>query len=47
MTADEWEAFLVDFNQTLDQFEVPEQERSELITIAESTRDAIVVGQDP
>jgi hemoglobin len=44
ITADEWEAFIDDLNQTLDQFEVPQQERSELTAIVESTRDAIVVG---
>ena len=44
ITADEWEAFIDDFNQTLDKFEVPEKERSELLGILESTRDAIVVG---
>ena len=44
ITGDEWEAFIDDFNQTLDKFEVPQQERSELLDIIESTRDAIVVG---
>ena len=44
ITKDEWEAFIDDFNQTLDKFEVPQQERSELLAIIESTRDAIVVG---
>jgi len=44
ITEDEWEAFIDDFNQTLDKFEVPQQERSELLAIIESTRDAIVVG---
>jgi hemoglobin len=44
ITEDEWEAFIDDFNQTLDKFEVPQQERSELSAIIESTRDAIVVG---
>ena len=45
ITADEWEAFIDDFNQTLDKFEVPQQERSELLAIVESTNDAIVVGR--
>jgi len=44
ITGEEWEAFIDDFNQTLDKFEVPQQERSELLDIIESTRDAIVVG---
>jgi len=44
ITEDEWEAFINDFNQTLDKFEVPHQERSELLAIIQSTRDAIVVG---
>ncbi len=44
ITGDEWKAFVDDFNQTLDKFEVPQQERSELLAIVESTRDAIVVG---
>jgi hemoglobin len=44
ITADEWQAFIDDFNQTLDKFEVPQQERSELLAIIESTRDDIVVG---
>jgi hemoglobin len=44
ITADEWDAFIDDLNQTLDKFEVPEQERSEVVAIIESTRDAIVVG---
>ena len=44
ITEGEWEAFIDDFNQTLDKFEVPRQERSELLAIIESTRNAIVVG---
>ncbi len=44
ITGDEWEAFIDDFNQTLDKFNVPQQERSELLAIVESTRDSIVVG---
>jgi hemoglobin len=44
ITGEEWEAFLDDLNQTLDKFAVPEQERSELLAIIESTRDDIVVG---
>ena len=44
ITADEWDAFVDDLNQTLDKFEVPQQERSEVLALIESTRDAIVVG---
>ena len=43
ITADEWDAFIDDLNQSLDKFEVPRQERSEVLAIIESTRDAIVV----
>jgi hemoglobin len=43
ITGDEWEAFIDDLNQTLDKFEVPQQERSEVLAIIESTREAIVV----
>jgi hemoglobin len=44
ITSEEWEAFIDDFNQTLDKFRVPQKERSELLAIIQSTRDAIVVG---
>ena len=44
ITAEEWDAFVDDLNQTLDRFEVPQQERSEVLAIIESTREAIVVG---
>jgi hemoglobin len=44
ITREEWEAFIDDLNQTLDKFDVPPQERSELLAIVESTREAIVVG---
>jgi hemoglobin len=43
ITGDEWEAFIDDLNQSLDKFEVPQQERSELLAIIGSTKDAIVV----
>jgi hemoglobin len=43
ITSDEWEAFMDDLNRSLDQFAVPQQERSEVIAIIESTRSAIVV----
>jgi hemoglobin len=45
ITAEEWEAFVDDLNQSLDKFEVPQQERSEVLAIIESTRDDIVVGE--
>jgi hemoglobin len=44
ITSEEWEAFIDDFHQTLDKFRVPQKERSELLAIIQSTRDAIVVG---
>ncbi len=44
ITGDEWDAFIEDFNQSLDKFGVPQQERSELLAIIGSTQDAIVVG---
>ncbi len=43
ITEDEWRAFIDDLGQTLDKFEVPQQERSELFAIIDSTRDDIVV----
>jgi hemoglobin len=42
ITEDEWDAFVDDFNQTLDKFEVPQQERLELLAIIGSTKEAIV-----
>ena len=45
ITADEWRAFIDDLNQTLDKFAVPQQERSELFAIIDSTREDIVAGQ--
>jgi hemoglobin len=44
ITGEEWEAFIDDFNQSLDKFEVPQQERSELLAIIGSTKNAIVIG---
>jgi hemoglobin len=44
ITAEEWDAFVDDLKQTLDKFEVPQPEQSEVIAIIESTRDAIVTG---
>ena len=43
ITDQEWEAFLDDFQQTLNKFKVPEQEQIELKAIVESTRSDIVV----
>ena len=48
ITTDEWDAFMDDLNQSLDQFAVPQQEKSEVIAIVDSTRSEIVVeaGED-
>jgi hemoglobin len=43
ITPDEWRAFMDDLDHTLDKFDVPQQERSEVVAIIESTRDDIVV----
>ena len=43
ITAGEWEAFLDDFQQTLDKFGVPQAEQAELKAIVASTRADIVV----
>src|SRR2546428_2223993 len=43
ITSKEWEAFLDDFQQTLDKFAVPTEEQAELTTIVNSTRSDIVV----
>jgi hemoglobin len=43
ITPQEWQAFLDDFQQTLDKFNVPQQEQAELFAIVGSTREAIVV----
>jgi hemoglobin len=42
ITPAEWEAFLDDFRQTMDQFGVPHSMRSELREIIDSTKDEIV-----
>ena len=39
----EWQAFLEDFQATLDKFEVPAAEQAELFAIVESTKSAIVI----
>jgi hemoglobin len=43
ITPEEWQAFMDDFQQMLDKFQVPQPEQEGLKAIAESTRDAIVV----
>ncbi len=43
ITSEEWEAFLDDFQQTLDKFAVPAEEQAELKGIVNSTRSDIVV----
>jgi truncated hemoglobin YjbI len=43
ITGKEWEAFLDDFQQTLDNFAVPAEEQVELKAIVNSTRSDIVV----
>src|SRR5918996_939307 len=40
ITEDEWLAFMDDFQQTLDRFEVPQQEQEELKAIVESTKES-------
>src|SRR5580658_3800881 len=43
ITSKEWEAFLNDFQQTLNKFKVAAEEQAELKTIVNSTRSDIVV----
>jgi hemoglobin len=43
ITSEEWQAFLDDFQQTLDKFAVPAIEQGELKAIVDSTRGDIVV----
>jgi hemoglobin len=43
ITEPEWHAFMDDFQQTLDKFQVPQAERDELNAIVESTKDGVVV----
>jgi hemoglobin len=40
---EEWTAFMSDVQQTLDKFEVPQEEQDELKAIVESTKESIVV----
>src|SRR2546422_2995445 len=41
ITPQEWQAFMDDFQQTLDKFNVPQAEQAELVALVESTREAI------
>jgi hemoglobin len=43
ITADEWDAFMDDLDQTLTRFAVPEPERGEVVAIVESTKSDIVI----
>jgi hemoglobin len=43
VTEEEWQAFMEDFQQTLDKFDVPGTEQQELKAIVESTKESIVV----
>jgi hemoglobin len=43
ITPQEWDAFMDDFQQTVDKFKVPALEQAELRAIVESTYDDIVV----
>jgi hemoglobin len=44
ITAEEWQVFMEDLQQTLDKFAVPAAEQTEVKALVESTRDDIVVG---
>src|ERR687898_492767 len=43
ITEEEWQAFMDDFQQTLNKFAVPQLEQQELIAIVDSTKEAIIV----
>lgn len=43
ITQEEWAAFMDDLHQALSRFQVPPAEESELVTIVQSTKEAIVV----
>src|SRR6266702_510300 len=47
ITSKEWEAFLDDFQRTLDKFAVPTAEQTELKAIVNSTRADIVIESAP
>jgi hemoglobin len=42
ITDEEWQAFMDDFQTTLDKFEVPQPEQEELTAIVENTKESIV-----
>jgi hemoglobin len=44
ITAEEWQVFMDDLQQTLDKFAVPNAEQEEIKALVEGTRSAIVVG---
>jgi hemoglobin len=44
ITAEEWQVFMDDLQQTLDKFAVPNAEQEEIMALVEGTRSAIVVG---
>ena len=44
VSSKEWQAFLEDFQQTLDKFKVPAEEQAEPRAIVNSSRDDIVIG---
>ena len=43
ITEPQWQAFLDDFKQSLDKFDVPQTEQAELFAIVESTRQDILL----
>jgi hemoglobin len=45
ITSQEWEAFMDDFQQTLDKFKVPAAEQAELRAIVQSTYGDIVIAK--
>ena len=46
ITPKEWDAFMDDFQQSLDKFNVPSAEQTELKAIVQSTYGDIVIGKD-
>jgi hemoglobin len=44
ITANEWDAFMDDLDQTLNKFEVTAAEKAEVVAIVQSTQGDIVVG---
>jgi hemoglobin len=46
ITPNEWEAFVDDFQQSLNKFNVPAAEQAELKAIVQSTYGDIVIGKD-